>query len=232
MDLLSLSRESYVEVMTFCRTEGSRWARLVANPVREIVGIDLEAPNAAWSATRFFVFVLALTLAIDITCDVAFTNVKVQKPSVLLALILSDAIEICQIGPLLYFPAKLLAGKGSFWQCMLTGTYLSAFLPIGLLVDYIFWADPWMRNIRLKGWDHLIDAPLPNTFDMSALVLLLVVGLAFNVWLLVRTIPVVRHLHTMGNFRAFLTLAIGCLLYNVLLVIVFDPLFVGLNHAK
>jgi hypothetical protein len=231
MDLLSLPRESFLELIKFCREEGSQWAKVVADPVGEIGHIDFNAADAAWSATRFVLFVLALTMAIQTPIYVAFTSLRIQQSTIFISLVMAHAVGICTIGLWLYFPAKLLAGKGSFWDCILTGSYLGAFWPLALLCDYLLWADPWARNLRLSGWDF-DKAPEMSAHDETAMLIYLVVNSAVCVWLLVKVLPVVKLLHSMGTIRAFMTIAIGYVLYGVIFYEFFEPLLTALNRAK
>lgn len=207
------------------------WARILENPIREISQVDFTAADAAFDAAKFLVFVLALTLAVEIPIDVAFTQIRIQEPAVLLALVISDAISILMIGPLLYFPAKLVFGRGTFSACFFTGAYLSAFWPVATLFDYVLWSDKWARGIILSGLDlSKLLTPGPEDEHMLISAFLLCTGLV--IWLLVKALPVVKSLHSIGAVRALIAIGIGYLAYAGLQLQIFGPMLEGLNSRK
>jgi hypothetical protein len=143
--------------------------------------------------------------------NIAYLHLKIEQPTIILSDVILTAIGFCQIGLFLYLPAKLIGGKGKFGDCMLTGFYLAALWPIALLADYLGMASPWVTKLRLSGWDWS-TVSAPTAMDMIYITATVIVGTGLCLWLAIKTVPVIKKLHSIGVLRSMAVLFLGYLL--------------------
>jgi hypothetical protein len=231
MDIASIPKETFVALGRFCRDQFAVWLRVVKSPVTEISRLDLENQNSSLDAIRFAVFSYLLSFAVSLPASVIYWHQNLKDPIMLLADAFITALVFVLAGSLLYLSGKAVAGHGKFGACLIAGLYLTAFYPIVYLIDYFGVVSPWMRELALKKM-IVAEMPAPTGLDRIYVVIATLASLALYVYLLLKVLPVIKYLHSVGLFRALVAAGIWALLFSFIYAFYIGPLITGTLGTK
>jgi hypothetical protein len=155
-------------------------------------------------ALRFALFVYGLLFVVGLPGYVVFFRLKISNPTIVLADLVMTGLGFLLIGFLLHVSAKIIRGRGTLGQSLLTGLYLIGLWPIVQLTDYLVLPSPWLRSI-IAG--ETPSEPLPSDYMYAFLMLILLPAVGF--FLVIKTVPVIRHIHSIGSFRATIAVLLG-----------------------
>ena len=241
MDLLSLSRESFKEIIEFSRNQGLIWIRTLRDPETEIFKNDPTATETAWASVQFAFFMLAISLAIEIPLDATVLHMNLQRPTTFVSDMVINAICFPLWGFILYFSGKMVGGKGQIGSCVVAGLFLSAFFPFFQAAQYVLasnslvWTaltkEPVAAFQTIMQWPETMS-PSELTFAITATIMSLAIMMSVLAWFCVKSFPVTKRLHAIGIVRYLLILIIQFFMVLVLDTLVFLPLQNQLSSPK
>lgn len=176
------------------------WLMVLHNPSAAVVPPDSDKMVAMSSAFSFLAFVYLIVLVIVLPEMTIFYGINVKDPLVILVDFISVILLMVFLGALLFFFGRVLGGKGSFFRVFVSAIYLVAFWPIVQMTDYLIVANDSIREYYVSGKEiQAADMSIADAVIMGGTVVLLLV---FGLFLVIKTVPMVKELHSIGTFRA------------------------------
>ena len=231
MDIASVPKETFVALGRFCRDQFAVWLRVVKSPVTEISGLNLGDQKSSLDAIRFAVFTYLLSFAVALPASVIYWHQNLKDPILLLTDAFITALVFVLAGSLLYISGKVVAGRGKFGSCLIAGLYLTAFYPIVYLIDYFGVVSPWIRQLALKQM-IVTGIAAPTGLDRIYVVIATLASFLLYVYLLLKVLPVIKYLHSVGLFRAIVIAGIWGLLFSFIYAFYIGPLITGTLGTK
>jgi hypothetical protein len=223
MGLSFPSKELVATISEYSKEQFAIWVDVIKSPISVISRFELDSMNSVIHAVRFVLFVYAIIFLVALPGMVVFYKIDITKPVFILADFMVVVLALLLFGLLLNFAAKIMRGHGKLRHSLLAGLYLSAFWPIVQTTDYLLLPSPQLRS-TMTGESVTTWLPIDYVTIFLALILIPTIG----IYLIVKTVPVIKYLHSVGSFRATI---IALVAYGFTLIVwqlSLIPLFQGL----
>lgn len=192
MDILSITKEKIIAIRNFSVEQFGVWLRIVSNPVTVISRFDLTSRDSIFPALHFAVFVYILSFVLAIPKFVIYYRIDISNKVIVLTDFVINSLAFVLFGVCLHISGWIVSGRGRLGQGLLAGLYLMAFWPILVVLDYVIFAELYDS-----------EPPIPEKFPLDSVPILYVVLLAiFGIYIFVKVVPVVKHIYSIGIFRA------------------------------
>ncbi|WP_020586357.1 hypothetical protein [Desulfobacter curvatus] len=198
MEIPFPSKEFFVFVANWMKKNLHLWLMVLQNPCSSVVQPDSDLTEAACSALSFLLFVYVIVLVIVLPEFVLFYGIDVKNPMVILIDCISVILFMIFFGSLLFLFGKVVGGKGNFLTVFISSIYLVAFWPIIQMTDYLIVPNNNFRESVMSGKELQLTDSGDAFFVLMVFLLLLIIG----IYLVIKTVPIVRQVHKVGTIRA------------------------------
>ena len=161
--------------------------------------------NPTLPSISFFAFVILLLFIVNGPIDTALWKVPIFDASIALSTFVPLIFAVILFILLVYWSAKFLGGKGDLRHSFAGLIYSSAFMPFLYATHLITQLDPEYRKVILNG--KFTADMFQNVSPLSMIGSVLEV--ACLIWIIAKLVPLIRIIHSLSTFKAFIAVAFG-----------------------
>jgi len=205
------SKEFINELGVFFKEQFSVWLKVVKNPISVISNCDPESSQSFIESARFALFVYALVIFVALPGLVLFYKANIKNPIFFIVDFISYGLILLTFGAMLHLSAKIMFAKGWLSFSLLASGYLAAFWPILQMTDYLLLPSP---HLRASVTGENVSEVLPVDIIVFFMLLVLLPSIAW--YLIAKTVPVVKHIYSVGTIRAAI---ISLLAFGMLVIV-------------
>jgi hypothetical protein len=217
-DIVSLPRDWLVAVIKFFEEQFLIWLEAIKSPIAVISRYDFNALNWRLPILRFVLFVYSFSFVLSVPRLALYYGIDIKNPLIILVDFIITMLVFAIIGFCLYIAGKAIGGRGTLSQNMVGAVYIIALWPILDISAYFILASPQrLEFVKTGKWP--LDSS-PAIFDL----LILAIPLAIAIYVLVKAIPVIRYIHSIGRIRAIFSCFLWFLFSFCTIMYPFAPL--------
>jgi hypothetical protein len=195
------SLETIGKISGWVTEQANIWLQVVKSPKEFVSKIDLTSQSEFGKSVQFLFFVLVCVIILELPIDALRLHLHVFDATTQICNFIVMAIEALLFSSTIYLFGRAILGKGRYRNTLIAMFYSAALYPIAVFPFYL--ASTWDSEHLASG--SALFSPDPN--PVRALLFASAV-LFIYVYLTVKLIPVIKHVHSFGAIRALFALGL------------------------
>jgi hypothetical protein len=179
---------------------------VVKSPRNFVSKIDLASADALGKSVQFLFFVVMCDEILRLPLDVVSSPLRMD-PTIRITEFITLISGPVLFGSAVWLFGKAVNGKGRYRNVLIAMLYTSAFVFLNIILAYIFLPHGFDKQVFLSALNLSLEKPVreANTADIiGAFVSLIVFCYVF-----IKSVQLVKFVHSIGAIRASLVLACG-----------------------